>query len=95
MSVVTANSGVGFVALLAPRPVITCARSDYGIATFVAKYINQLSVGMTSALTEMHSIKSEDVASFLSLFLRDSCFQYPETIDRLLKTMTSGRSKTR
>lgn len=40
--VVTINSGVGFEALLAGLPVITCGLSDYNLATITARSVDEL-----------------------------------------------------
>ena len=48
--VVTVNSGVGFEALLHPRPVITLGACDYAAATLPARSVEELEARLTQVL---------------------------------------------
>ena len=48
--IVTANSGVGFEALLYETPIITTAHSEYQPASLYAKNIEELTIGLEKAL---------------------------------------------
>ena len=72
--VVTTNSGVGFEALLHPRPVVTCGASDYAAATLQARSREDVVRHVLAAL-KGEGVSEPEIRAVVARYVRRFCWR--------------------
>ncbi|GAB5459465.1 MAG: hypothetical protein Hens3KO_24950 [Henriciella sp.] len=90
-AIITANSGVGFEALLYLKPVITTAQSDFRQVVRECDTEAKLRAALSDLDESPFGYASPDlIKRFLYIYLRQCCFKidsFPESFDRVIEDM--------